>query len=478
MGGFSIHRERRYCVNIWYNTIMNFRPWAFWRRLQYIIGTSAFFGLLGVLIFFTNFYVPANCQDGLMNGEESGIDCGGGCVQICAAQALPLRVVWTESFEISEGQYNVVSYIENPNQSVGVPSLNYTFELLSKGEVVGRISGQTVLPPDSIYPIFEGGIYTESQVDSANIIIEQPNYWLPSVVGREQFKAKDIDLANADKSPRLAVEIENTSLIAAENVEVVATVFGENGKAVTASETFIEYIGPRSSKNIVFTWPNPIAKTIKSCIIPTDVLVAIDLSGSMNNDGGDPPQPVTRAVEAAGQFVGSLKKGDQVGVVTFATEAKEDTFLTSTHDEVAKMVTGLSIDSKEEGGFTNTVDALKLSGSVLDSDRHNPDARRVLVLLTDGLPTTSGDEDVVSKAKEVADSLNKGGIEIYAIGLGSGVDQEFIRNIASSNNNAYFAPTGEDLKNIYSEITSSLCESGPTKIDIIAKTETSFAPIQ
>lgn len=456
------------------------RPWALWRRIQYTIGFFLSLSVVGVLIYFINFYVPPNCFDGLLNGQESGIDCGGGCVQICAASLFPPRVVWTDSFQITDNQYNVVAYVENTNQTAGTPELEYTFELFNGDTKIGERTGKTILPPNSVYPIFEGRVFIsgDKPVTSTNIILQPAKLWLPSSVGRDQFRSVDINLSGADSRPQLSVEIENTALVPAENVEVVATVFNEKGEAVTASQTFIDKIDARSTEDIVFTWPNPIAKTVKSCVIPTDVVLAIDLSGSMNNDGDNPPQPVTRALEAAGKFVEELNTKDQVGVVTFATKAEEITSLTSSHEQIAEAVRGLSINPKEEAGFTNTVDALKLSSSILNSNSHNGDARRVLVLLTDGLPTAEGDSDVVTEAEQTAQSINENGVEIYAIGLGSGVDQDFIRNIASARTNAYFAPTGEDLNSIYTKITSSLCEAGPTKIDVVAKTETNFAPIR
>jgi hypothetical protein len=98
--------------------------------------------------------------------------------------------------------------------------------------------------------------------------------------------------------------------------------------------------------------------------------------------------------------------------------------------------------------------------------------------LTDGLPTAKGDQDVIAAAEETARALDSDGIEIYAIGLGINVDMNFIRNVASSEANSYFAPTGADLARIYAEITSDLCEVGPTRIDIIAKTTTNFAPLR
>lgn len=392
-------------------------------------------------------------------------------MRICSADVLPPRVMWAKSFEITEGQYNAVAYVENPNQTAGAPVLKFTFELLNEGVVVVEHSGTTVLPPNSAYPVFEGKIAVDKniKITETRLVLEPVDLWLPASVGRDQFRSTDINLTGVDARPRLDVKIENTELRDAEDVEVVATVYNEDGAPATASQTFIERIEARSTKDIVFTWPNSIAKTVKSCEVPTDVAVAIDLSGSMNNDGGNPPQPITDALEAAGQFVGSLQDKDQVAVVTFATKASVVNELTTGHRAVAGSISSLTIDPREESGYTNTVEALLTAKSELNSERHNPNARRVLVLLTDGLPTVAGKEDIVSVAEATALEMSKGSIEIYAIGLGHNVDQEFIQKIASDAGNAYFAPSVADLEKIYAEITSSLCEVGPTKIEVLPK---------
>ncbi len=458
----------------------NIRWWAVGRRIQYGLGFTSVWVLIGALVFYLNFYQPPSCLDTMMNGKETGVDCGGSCVQICAADVLPPQIVWTKSFEVVEGQYNAVAYIENANQTAATPELAYTFQLLNNGQVVAERSGTTILPPNSVYPIFEGRIFTAEKavVTDTRIILEPAQLWLPASVGRDQFRSIDIALTGADEKPRLDVEIENTELVPAENIEVVATIFSEAGEPVTASQTFIEDIGPRSTKQIIFTWPNSIAKTVKSCVIPTDVTVAIDLSGSMNNDGGEPPQPVTAALEAASAFVNDLNENDRVAVITFASQAGVVTELTNLHGAVANGIRGLTIDPLEETGYTNTVAALQVAYDELNSNRHNLDARRVLVILTDGLPTAAGDADVITAAIEQAKVLSENDIEVYAIGLGAGVNQQFITDIASDATNAFFAPTIADLEGIYAEITSSLCTAGPTKIDVIAKTKANFAPLR
>jgi Mg-chelatase subunit ChlD len=443
-------------------------------------GFLLFFGSIALVIFYTNFYVPPNCFDQVLNGEEREIDCGGACVQVCQADVIPPRVVWSESFLINEGQYNVVAYVENQNKTVGTPNLGYTFQLLSNGEVIGERTGITALPPNSIYPVFEGRVFTDSnkEVTDTNIVIDSPDFWLPSSVGRDQFRTLDIDLTNADSRPRLDVQLENTTLESARDVEVVATIFNDAGDPVTASQTFLEDINPRSTREIVFTWPNPIAKTVRNCVIPTDVTLAIDLSGSMNNDGDNPPQPLSRALEAASQFVGNLRDNDQVAVVTFASEASLPNQLTNQRIQVASNIKNLTISPEEETGFTNTASALTLANTELSSVRHNQSARRVLVMLTDGLPTASDNDDFVMQTEIMARQIKNNGVEIYAIGLGQNVDQTFIESIASGRQNAYLTPTGADLNLIYNEITSSLCEAGPTKIDVVAKTKANFAPLQ
>jgi len=70
---------------------MSIRKWALWRRVQYATGFFAMCGMFGVLIYFANFYQPANCNDRLQNGLETGIDCGGGCVTNLCSRHNPAK---------------------------------------------------------------------------------------------------------------------------------------------------------------------------------------------------------------------------------------------------------------------------------------------------------------------------------------------------------------------------------------------------
>ena len=457
------------------------RPWAMWRRLQYGVGFAVFWMVVGSLGYYLFIYTPGDCFDEVMNEDERGADCGGRCVRICASDVTAPQIVWADSFKIVDGQYNATAYVENKNAVAGTQALRYKFELYDGTKLVAERAGTTVLPPNSVYPIFEGRIYTSSDttVTNTKLILEPVEIWQPAMLGREQFRTSNLNLLSPDASPRLEARIDNTELSRAEKIEVVATLFNTNGKPVTASQTFIEALEGRASKDVVFTWPNPIAKTIKSCAIPSDLVIGIDLSGSMNNDGGTPPQPISGAIAAARDFALRLAPDDQASVVTFASGATTVSLLNQNHTETATLIGALSIAPAEETGFTNTPAAIAAAAAELASARHSGDSRRALVLLTDGLPTAPGDTtSIVEVAKQAALELAKSGVEVYVIGVGKGVDVNFIKTLTEDPNNAFYAPTGGDLDAIYQKITGALCESGATRIDVVAKTPTNFTPLR
>ncbi|PIR84680.1 hypothetical protein COU16_01420 [Candidatus Kaiserbacteria bacterium CG10_big_fil_rev_8_21_14_0_10_47_16] len=454
------------------------RPWAFWRRIEYLTGLFVVFILIGTGVYFAYFNAPPTCMDGRQNGDERGVDCGGICTRICALDVLPIVVQWAESFRIVDGQYNAVAYVQNKNIGIGSPEVAYTITLFDESGVITERSGTTVLPPDSVYPIFEGRIDTGTRTPTrTEITFEGSEIWLPTLSGREQFTVESRALTRADENPRLDVRLTNTSLSTAEDVEIVATIFDAGKHPLTASRTIVQSFPGRSTQDVVFTWPQPIAKTVRSCEVPTDVILAVDLSGSMNDEGGTPAQPISAVLAAAEAFTARLGAYDQIGVVTYATDASTPQVLTRDTAAAKKIVASRTITPEAEVGSTNTGDAITAAYTELNSARHNLDARKVLVLLTDGkanAPEDSPEQYALAAAQKLKDTDTT----IYTIGLGTNINEAFLKNIASGEDHYFKALSKDTIDSIYQSITSSICESGPAVIEVIPKTAASFAPIQ
>jgi Mg-chelatase subunit ChlD len=481
-----------------YNIDMkNLRLWAFWRRVQYGILFFVTSGAFIASVYFLFFYTPSNCFDNIQNGKETGVDCGGGCVRICAASVIPPQILWVNSFKVVDGQYNAVAYIENKNSVAATKNLKYNFLLYKSGRVIAERSGTTILPPNSVYPIFEGRIQTQSGVvpDKTVIELEEVDVWQPATLGRNQFRTLDIELLSTDTKPRLNVRLENTELTPASNVEVVATIFNSSGTPLTASQTFVDTFAPRDIKNLVFTWPKSIAKTVRSCEVPSDIVLVLDRSGSMAADGGDPPEPLNSAKNAAATFIDLVNTNNQLSYFSYATNPTTPIEQTLTSDFNAVEQSLLDTKMGEDGvQYTNMGEAFKAALDELTSTRHREEARKVIILLTDGdvtrpiNPTTglSDREYAANYAREMANNAKAADVTIYTIGFGEFFadsseverDVDLIRNLASEPSLYFAAPTIAQLEAVYQKIAIDLCEEGPTRIDVITKTPTNFAPLR
>jgi len=444
------------------------------RRLQYGAGFTVVLFLLLFPAYWSFFYTTPTCSDGKRNGEEAGVDCGGACDKVCAFTAEEPKVLWTKAFRISEGIYNVVSYVENRNMGVGAKDVPYTITLYDKnGGILTSVEGTTGLPPDSVYPIFAGRVAVgTAEVGSAELDLGAIDTWERMTHGREQFTVLSRTLKGADSTPRLTATIYNEALEDTQNVEVVATIFDNRRVPLTVSRTTIPLFEAQTEKSITFTWPEPIAKTFRSCEVPSDVILAIDLSGSINNDGGNPPEPISSVLKAASAFTSRLEDGDKVSVVTFATVAELRAALTEAKDAIASAILKLGVDPKDEQGSTNIGDALAVAETELSSARHNVDARKVIVLLTDGKANApEPTEDAEGYALYAADVLKERGTEIFTIGLGKEVNSTFLKLLATKDKNSFFATDTSALENIYNSISQSICEDGAAIIEIIPKPE-------
>jgi uncharacterized protein YegL len=76
------------------------------------------------------------------------------------------------------------------------------------------------------------------------------------------------------------------------------------------------------------------------------------------------------------------------------------------------------------------------------------DARRVILLLTDGRSTTPAFDAIAQ-----ADQAKAGGIEIFAVGLGGEVDAPMLAAIASSPTHYYAAAGRAEVVAVFGAIT-------------------------
>jgi len=195
------------------------------------------------------------------------------------------------------------------------------------------------------------------------------------------------------------------------------------------------------------------------CRVNLDVAVVMDVSGSMNFDS---PARLSQAKTAASSFVNKLESDDRSALVSFGTEAVLEKSFSSDHSATQTEINGLSAV-----GSTNIGDGIAFANDGFLEDAQALQALKIEVLLTDGKankPNGLGygeNAQDVAYARDMAMEAATAGIKIFTIGLGNSTNGSMLYSIANDTGGKYYyAPTGDDLDEIFDDIAYDICEYG------------------
>ena len=123
------------------------------------------FGGLFSFVFFNVVYRAPSCVDGIKDGNETGIDCGGSCPNLCQNDTIAPIIYWSKAFNISGSVYNLAAYVENPNLDSVNGRATYEFKVFDSSNIlIGTRDGQTFIPKNQKFIVFEPGFIAESKV--------------------------------------------------------------------------------------------------------------------------------------------------------------------------------------------------------------------------------------------------------------------------------------------------------------------------
>ncbi len=240
--------------------------WASRRKTTYAISFLFFFGIIFLAIAFSFFYKKPTCSDGVKNGTETGVDCGGVCQKICRADFSDPIVSWVTSENVSSGIYNVLAYATNPNIGTGALNVPYDLKIYDKQNLLlFEKRGSDYIPPTGNFAIFIGGISLNDKIpgrisfDFGNGIVWQKIDSKESLI---QTVSKN--LSGEDSNPKLNVTLQNNDLEPIKNID-------GNGNAAHFSKTVVDLIDKESAEDIVYTWP----EKFDSKIYKIDILYKI-----------------------------------------------------------------------------------------------------------------------------------------------------------------------------------------------------------
>ncbi len=228
--------------------------WARRRKGLYIGTAAAIFLVIAAFILYAFLSRPASCFNGLKDGNEKNIDCGGACSRMCMEDVQAPLVLWTRVLPLAPSTYTAAAYIENKNVGSYVRAARYTFKLFAANNVlVAERQGVTSIASGRITPIIEANISTGSRTPARAFFEFLDTPMWDKAAGTPEVR---VDGQNLDASgQRLSVVVHNDSGSNISNLSVAAVLFDDSGTAQAASVSVVPSLGKGQQTPVVFTWP-------------------------------------------------------------------------------------------------------------------------------------------------------------------------------------------------------------------------------
>lgn len=248
--------------------------WALKRQTFYLVVLILFLSIFGYLILNPYLQKVPSCTDGVKNGTETGIDCGGSCARACTSDSAPVSILWSRVFKVVDRRYNAVAYLENHNSNLAVNKIKYRFRFADANNIyIGKREGETFIPPATKFAVFEPAIdignsipvYTTFEWSEVPVWVKVPE----DVLSELKVFVSNVTLTNEDTSPAVSAVVKNNSLFTIPDVNMVAILYNAGGNAIAASRTYINQLNPEESREVNFTWPEIFAdKVTEKEVIP------------------------------------------------------------------------------------------------------------------------------------------------------------------------------------------------------------------
>ena len=255
--------------------------WALKRQTFYISILVLVVLVFGFIIIYPSLNQPPTCEDNKQNGDETGVDCGGSCARACVAQMDEVSVLWSRAFRVVPGRYNAVAYLINHNQGTAINKISYRFRFADENNIyIGKRDGSTFIPPAGKFVVFEPAIDVGHSIPVyATFEFTEAPEWIQvskEKVNQIKMLVSDITLTDEETSPRLSATIKNDSLFIVPEVDVVVILYDVSGNALAASRTYLDVLNGEESRDINFTWPEPLpgVVTLKEVIPMYNIFLA------------------------------------------------------------------------------------------------------------------------------------------------------------------------------------------------------------
>lgn len=215
-----------------------------------------------------------SCTDGIMNGQEEGIDCGAtACSKECEVVLDPPKVNLTKLLKAGDKDYDFVAEIVNPHIDFGASEVGYELVLHNQaGEELLKREGVFYLLPGQDKFLVLPFLTTENNVGKIDFTIKSAKWQkLDSLEGMNLIVRREkYNVYGGGSSSALDAVIFNDSNFDFETVNVDVVLRDYQNEIIAVNNVEISTFQARTERNFTARWPFLINRKIaKMEIMPS-----------------------------------------------------------------------------------------------------------------------------------------------------------------------------------------------------------------
>jgi Ca-activated chloride channel family protein len=356
--------------------------------------------------------------------------------------------------ETNAALYATVAQQHDPSllRYVDWESLAFDLALPPGGSRVMKLQYEEVLvPKGGLYSyryVLSTERYSSLPLDEASVTID-----LHSSSGLASVYSSSHDVVTERPEPdtaRISWEAENVTPTEDFELYFAPAKGGYGGGLLT---------GERNGQGHFLFLFSPEAQPRPTDVLPKDIVFILDCSGSMNGE------KIEQARGALHHILGRLDGDDRFTIVGFDDRLYVFDYALQAVEEDALSEARRYLDRLSAGGSTDLESALQAGLEILLGSEERG-ATRIIVFLTDGLPTAGvTDEAVISRA--IARTNAAASARLHVFGVGYDVNTHLLDGLAADNGGAVtYVQPGENLESALTEFYGKIAHPLLTDLEV------------
>lgn len=220
------------------------------------------------------------CFDGLQNGNEEGVDCGGSCLRVCSINATQDISVEKTGFipGSSSARFDVYSEISNPNSFLGGKRFSYEFSLRdASGNIIAAKTGNSFILPGEKKYLIEHNL--ESETPPAEAMLNVKNVeWVEFQDYQEKPQLKIINRQYRETNSETVFSeaaglLKNESPFDFNKIKVKVALKDGNGEIIALNSTEMNTVKSGEDREFKVVWPSRFPGSVSNMEFQSEVNV-------------------------------------------------------------------------------------------------------------------------------------------------------------------------------------------------------------